>query len=372
MPEFLISFLALIRKEVLMIVKDKQSRMILVMPILMQTLLFGYVTTFDLNNVKYAVLDEDRSFASRELISSFDGSPIFIRVQTLDNSSGIAHTIDSKKAVLVLYIEQNFEAKLSAGQNASVQILVDGRNSNVAGTAMGYAVEVVSTYNTKRMATQNVGAPSVQITSRSWFNPNLETRWNIMASMVAVMVVVQVLLLASQAVAREKEFGTLEQLLITPYTPFTIMLGKALPSVFVGLLQSSIILPISIFWFKIPFVGSYTTLYLGLILFTFSIVGIGLCISVISNNMQQALLYTFSLLMPMILLSGFLTPVDSMPTFFQYATLLNPIRYGVTFAQRVYLEGATLGAVSELYLILLAMAIVTLSGAAWLFKNRLG
>lgn len=372
MPQFLIGFFALIHKEMLMIAKDKRSRILLIMPIFMQSIVFGYVATFDLNRVNYVLIDEDKSFASRELIKYFDGSPIFNRVQTLDNTIKIASMLDTKQALLILHIEQNFETKLNSGQNASVQLLVDGRNSNAAGTAMSYASEIINTFNKNRLINQNISVPSVQIISRSWFNPNLETRWNIIASMVAIMAVIQVLLIAGQSLAREKELGTLEQLLITPYAPITIMLGKALPAILVGLVQSTLVLLIGIFWFKIPFAGSYGTLYIGLILFTFAIVGIGLCISVISNSMQQAMLYTFSLLMPMMLLSGFLTPISSMPTFFQYATLLNPIRHGVELVQRIYLEGAVFTAVFETYMALTAIAVLTLSAALWLFKNRLG
>jgi ABC-2 type transport system permease protein len=371
MLDYILNVLVLFRKEALMILKDKRSRIILVMPILAQTMLFGYVATYDLNKIEYALLDEDHSLASRELARSFEASPIFHRMLTLNNSMEIADVLDNKKVLLVLHIGPQFERRLNLGQTVPVQVLVGGRNSNVAGTASGYASSIVEGFTNKRLRERGITGSAITISSRAWFNPNLETRWNIISGLLAVLAVIQVTVLAGQSVAREKEQGTFDQLLVTPFGPMAIMFGKALPPVLVGLVQSSIVLFIALNWFAIPFSGSLATLYFALILFNFAIVGIGLCISALTSTMQQAMLYSFTLLMPMILLSGFTTPITSMPEAFQYATQINPVRYGVELAQRIYLEGAGLNEIKHLFWPLGAMAFVTLGMASRLFLSKL-
>ena len=212
---------------------------------------------------------------------------------------------------------------------------------------------------------------TLSLSSRAWFNPNLETRWNIISGMIAILSTIQVMVLAGQSVAREKEQGTFDQLLVTPFGPTTIMLGKALPPVLVGLGQSSLVLLIALFWFGIPYAGSFALLYLGLVIFNFTVVGVGLCVSAVTATMQQAMLYTFTLLMPMILLSGFTTPISSMPHALRLATLFNPARYGVEFAQRIYLEGAGTAEMLPVFWPLAVMSVVTLGAASRLFRSRL-
>ena len=369
MADFFHNILALCRKEVLILLQDKRNRFILVAPILVQTLIFGYVASYDLNRVEYAVLDADRSAASRTLLAQFDGSPNFVRVATLDSPAQMDRLVDSRKTLLVVHIGQHFERELQAGNVVPVQVIVDGRNSNVAGIAAGYANALVNAFN----AAWSGGAslPMPDIATRAWFNPNLVTRWNIISGMLVVLAVVQVTILAGQSVAREKEQGTFDQILVTPLGPMELLLGKALPPVVIGLVQSSLVLLIALEWFSIQFQGSYLLLYAGLFIYNCAIVGIGLCISALTATMQQAMLYCFTALMPMILLSGFATPIASMPAALQKATLLNPARYGVAFAQSIYLEGATLDAVLPLYIPLAIMACITLGTASRLFRTRL-
>ncbi len=371
MYQFFLEVLVLLRKEILGIHKDKRNRVILVMPVLIQTFIFGYVATFDLNNVEFAVLDQDRSSLSRELISYFEGSPNYIRVLTLENSSQIANVLDNNKALMIVHIESGFERKINSGQSADVQVLVDGRNSNVSGTVSGYASSIVEDFNSYLREKQGISQEMLNIEKRAWFNPNLETRWNITTGMLALLSVIQIIVLAGQTVAIEREQGTFDQLLVTPLHPITILIGKALPPVIIGIFQATIVLAISLWWFNIPFAGSYLLLFISLLLFDFAVVGIGLCISVLTSTMQQALLYSFTLLMPMILLSGFLTPISSMPQILQIATLANPVRYGVELTQRIYMEGSTFSQISHLLYPLGIIALITLSLAASLFRKRI-
>ena len=364
MREFLLGVFVLCRKE-LLIIKDKRARIILVMPIVLQTILFGHVATYDVTNVSYALLDFDRSKTSRDLVRLFDGSGIFHRVKNLSSSREIAATIDSKDALLVIHIEHGFERALHSGGVAQVQLLLDGRNSNVAGVVLGYAQTLVATYS----ASLHGSSSALSIESRAWFNPNLETRWGILSALTAVMAVIQVLSIAGQSVAREKEQGTFDQLLVTPLHPAQVLIGKAVPPVLVGLLQSAIVLIVAIWLFHIPFQGSYALFFFALTIYTLSVVGIGLCVSAFAKNMQQAMLYNFTLLMPMILLSGFATPIRSMPYCFQIATMANPVRYGVEFAQRIYLEGAGFEQILPDLIPLSIMALITLPCAAYLFTS---
>ncbi len=376
MLDFLYRVLVLFRKEVRVILKDKQSRFILIVPVIMQSILFGYVATYDLNKVHYALLDEDKTALSRELVMRFEGSGIFERVLTLDNAARIASVMDGEQALLVLHIGSRFSHALTGGaaangKDASVQVIVDGRNGNVAGIAAEYAATIIDGFNRARAGEQGVSLPGARVVARSWYNPNLETRWNVVSGLIAAMSMIQVLMITALSVAREKEQGTFEQLLVTPLGPLAIMLGKSLPSVAIGLVQSAIVLLVALFWFNIPFAGSYALFFGGLLLFNFAVVGIGLAVSALTATMQQAMLYAFSLIMPMILLSGLMTPVSSMPRGMELATRLNPPRYGIELAQRIYLEGATLADVANDIWPLVLISIVTLSFATWLFRRHL-
>lgn len=365
---FIRSLIVLCRKEFLTIVKDPANRVILIGPVLLQSVLFGYGATYDLNHAPYAVLDQSHGQASAELLARFDGSGIFKRIATLQTPADIARVIDNDQALLVLHIAPDFDERISSGQNAPVQLVLDGRNSTTAGMAAGHVANLIAHYNA---SLRGGGAPLVHIEMRAWFNPNLETRWNIIPGLIAALSMIQTLMLAALSVAREREQGTFDQLLVTPLGPIEIMIGKAAPPIVIGLMQSSIILIISLFWFRIPMAGSLLTLYLGLLTFTFACVGVGLSISALSTNMLQAVVYAFVLIMPLIMLSGLATPVRNMPEALQIATYANPLRFAIDLVRRVYLEGASLADVAVNFVPMLVMAAITLPLAAWLFRNRL-
>jgi ABC-2 type transport system permease protein len=362
----------LCRKELLAVLKDPATRVILVVPVIMQSLLFGYAATYDLNQVDYALLDQSHSSASAALVARFDGSQAFQRAATLNSESEIAPLIDTEKVLLVIHIGPRFAQQLAAGQNAPIQLIVDARNSNTAGSAAGAVETIVAQFNDEwRVQHGGAKAPPVTIVPRAWFNPNLTTRWNFMPGMIAALSMIQTLLLTALSVAREREQGTFDQLLVTPLSPTEIMIGKALPPIAIGLVQATLVLLVTRFWFQVPLAGSLATLYTGLVFFTVASVGIGLSISAVSANMQQAMLYTFVLIMPMMLLSGLTTPVSNMPRALQIATLANPLRFAIDLVQRVYLEGVGLATVWHNLIPLAIISAVTLPLAAWLFRNRL-
>lgn len=371
MLDSLFRILALTRKELLAILKDPRSRYSLIVPPLLQCLIYGYVATYDLNDVPYAVLDQDRSAASRSLLAKLDGSGVFQRVASLHRAADVKTTINDQRALLVIQIDHDFERRLLAGRQAAVQVIADGRNSNTAGTALGYINAIVESFNVDwRLAHGQRGA-QIRLVTRAWYNPNLETRWHMIPALIGTLTFIQTLLLTGLSVAREREQGTFDQLLVTPFRPVEIMAGKAAPSVLVGIVQATLVLLVAQLWFRIPFAGSFLTLYAGLCVFLMAAVGMGLLLSSVVATMQQAMLFSFMLIMPFALLSGLTTPISSMPVMLQYLTLANPLRYAIDIARRVYLEGVGLGLLIQDLWPLALIAAVTLSAASWMFRHRL-
>ncbi|MDR0378571.1 MAG: ABC transporter permease [Candidatus Accumulibacter sp.] len=364
--------LALIRKELLAILKDPKSRVSVLVPPIIQCIIFGYAASYDLNNVSYVVLDRDHSGSSRALIAAIDGNGTFQRVATLQKTSEIPDWITDRQATLAIVIDRDFERRLMAGKTAGIQVIADGRNTNTAGTAQAYISAIVASFARKwRDENGYSTAPGVQVNIRAWYNPNLETRWNMIPSLIGSITMMMTMILAAMSVAREREAGTFEQLLVTPYRPWEIMVGKALPSMLVGLAQATLILLVAQLWFRIPFAGSYFILYLSLIEFLAASVGIGLFLSSIVRNMQQAMTGSVIVIMPFMLLSGLATPIMNMPDVLQYLTALNPLRYAISITRQIYLEAAGIGQLLPEMLALSAIAAVTLPIAAWMFRNRL-
>jgi ABC-2 type transport system permease protein len=371
MLDALLRIVALTRKELLAVLKDRRARLSLFIPPVVQALIFGYAATYDLNHVTYAALDQDHSAASRQLLAGLDGSGVFERVANLQRAADIASLIDARTALLVVKIDPQFERRLMSGQSPDIQLIADGRNSNTAGTAMGYVGSIVQQFNARWAHDHGLPAAPVQIVTRAWYNPNLETRWFMIPGMIGTLTLIQTMLLTAMSVAREREQGTFDQLLVTPFRPYEIMAGKALPSMLVGTIQATGVLLVAQLWFHIPFAGSYLTLYSGLFLFLLAAVGIGLLISAVAATMQQAMLYSLLLIMPFSLLSGLTTPISSMPTAVRYLTAANPLSYVIDITRRVYLEGAGLDLlVADLWPLAL-IATLTLTAASWMFSHRM-
>jgi ABC-2 type transport system permease protein len=371
MLEGFFRIVALTRKELLQILKDPRSRYSLLIPPILQCLIYGYVATYDLNDVPYAAFDQDRSAASQKFFAMLDGSGVFRRVANLNRAADVKKTINERRALLVVQIQPDFERRLLSGRLADVQVIADGRNSNTAGTATGYIGDIVQSFNVGWLKEQGEPNAPIRLTMRAWYNPNLETRWHMIPALIGTLTFIQTLLLTGLSVAREREQGTFDQLLVTPFRPVEIMAGKALPGMFVGIVQATLVLLVAQLWFRIPFAGSFVTLYAGLIVFLLAAVGMGLLLSATSATMQQAMLFSFLLMMPFALLSGLTTPISSMPVALQYVTLLNPLRYAIDMAHRVYLEGVSLNLLLPQLWPLALIALVTLSGASWLFRHRL-
>lgn len=363
--------IALIVKELLALFKDPKSRTVLVVPPLLQLLIFGYAATFELRDIPFAVCNEDRGSVSRQLEAMFDGAPAFHRVATLDDARGMAPLVDARRALLVLHIDRNFGADLLAGRPAPLQVIVDGRNSNTAMIALNYATSIVDAFNAAWLEEHGQPAAPSRLETRAWFNPNLESRWFFIPGLIGLLALITTILVTALTVAREREQGTFDQLLVTPLRPREILLGKALPGFLVGLVQGTVILLVAVLWFKVPLRGSVAALYVGLMLFLLSGVGVGLLISSLAVTQQQGLLGAFLFMVPAVILSGFATPIANMPEAVQLLTRLDPLRYFLVVLRKVFLEGAGFAVLAPEMWPMALIGVGALLAAGWLFRHRL-
>ncbi len=361
---------ALVVKELLALVRDRQGRFVLIVPPIVQLLVFGYAATFDLENVAVAVYNEDRGAVSRELLARIEGSPHFHIIARLERDADIAPLVDRRRVLLVLRIGPRFSADLAAGRPASLQLILDGRNSNTAMIALNYLRGVVLNFNLARLAENGRTVAPTLLTVRAWYNENLSSRWFIVPGIIGLLTLVVSLVVTALSVAREREAGTFDQLLVTPLSPLEILLGKALPGLVVGVLQATVIILLAVFWFGIPLRGELAALYLGLVLFLLSAIGIGLMISSFSTTQQQAVLGAFLFLVPAVILSGFATPIANMPEVVQWLTYLDPLRYFLLLVRGVFLEGLGMADLVHYYWPMALMGVLAMAAAGWLFRHR--
>ena len=363
--------LATALKEFQAILRDRQSRLVLIGPPIAQLLIFGYAATFDLNNIPVAIYNQDGSSLSRELVSHIDGSPHFEVIKNIQHDDEISPLIMTKKALMVIYIKSDFSNEQAINHSSHLQVIVDGRNSNTALLALNYIRTILIDFNRQFLKTQGRHPPPAVLKIRSWFNPNLLSRWFIVPGIVALLTLVVPLIITALSVAREREAGTFDQILVTPLSPFQILMGKSIPGVVIGLVQGTIIILLTVLWFKIPLLGSIGTLYLGLTLFLLSTVGIGLMISSLSITQQQGLMGAFLFLVPAVILSGFATPIANMPELVQDLTYINPMRYFLIIVRGVYLEGNSYADLISQFWPMTLIGLISLTLAGWMFKHRM-
>jgi ABC-2 type transport system permease protein len=362
---------ALMIKEFLALLKDKKGRMVFIGPPIIQLIVFGYAATFDLNQVPYAVFNEDSGAASRQFLQRVEGSPAFSLTGYLQSDRQIAPLIDTKKVLLVLHIGPRFTEQLLLHRTAPLQVIIDGRNSNTAMLVAGYMRTILTRFNQDWAETHGYSPSPANLNIRAWFNPDLQSRWFIVAGIVGLLTLVVTVMVTALSVAREREAGTFDQLLVTPLRPVEILIGKALPGIVIGFLEANLIILIAVLWFHVPLRGSLLALYIGLFLFLLSVTGVGLMISSIAVTQQQGLLGGFLFLVPSIILSGFATPIANMPETVQYLTLINPMRYFLVILRSVFLEGASVTLLWPEYWPMAIIGLFNLALAAWLFRHRM-
>jgi ABC-2 type transport system permease protein len=334
-------------KEFIQVFRDKRTRLVLFGPPIIQMLIFGYAATFEIHHVPTVVLDLDHSQESRELISRFSSSPYFDVQRQLTDYRQIGDLIDQGKATIGLEINAGFAQNLRKGQTAPLQVIVDATNSNTALIASGYITQIALGFAQDyqkdrifRISPQMMEEiPSVQLEPRPWYNPDLRSRWFFVPGVIGSLTLVLVVTLTAFAVVREREIGTLEQIMVTPIRPAEFLLGKTLPFFLIGLFDVSLIATVGTLWFQIPFRGQILVLFAGAILFLLCMLGVGLLISTVSSTQQQAMVTAFFFIMPAITFSGFGFPISTMPPWLQYLTYLSPLRYFLVVLRGTYLKG---------------------------------
>ena len=338
-------------KEFIQVFRDKRTRFILIGPPIVQMVIFGYAATFEIRHVPTVVLDLDQTQESRELISRFSSSPYFTIERRLASSAQIRDLIDSGAATIGLEIDAGFAQKLRKGQTAPLQVIVDATNSNTALIASAYVSQIALGYvqqaqqdRMARIAPQlTAQMPSVSLEDRPWYNVNLSSRWFFVPGVIGSLTLVLVITLTAFAVVREREIGTLEQIMVTPIRPAEFILGKTLPSFLIGLFDVSLIAVVGTLWFQVPFRGHIAVLFAGSVLFLLCMLGVGLLISTVSSTQQQAMVTAFFFIMPAITFSGFGFPIATMPQWLQYFTYLSPLRYFLVVLRGTYLKGVGIG-----------------------------
>lgn len=334
-------------KEFLQVFRDKRTRFVVIGPPIIQMLVFGYAATLEVRHVPIEILDLDRSRQSRDLLAGFSSSPYFDLVAYAANRSELERAIARGDAAVGIQIRAGFARDLLAGQAAPLQVLVDGTNSNTALVALGYVNQVADRY-AGRVSDERLARaapllvseiPRVELAPRPWFNTNLESRWFFVPGVIGTLILVMIVLLTAFAVVREREIGTLEQIMVTPIRRTEFILGKTIPFFLIGLADAALIATVGTLWFGVPFRGSLLVLGLGTIVFLLCMLGAGLLISTVSATQQQAMVSAFFFDIPAIIFSGFGFPIASMPPALQRLSYLDPLRYFLVVIRGVYLKG---------------------------------
>ncbi len=338
---------AMLVKEFLQVFRDKRTRFLLFGPPVIQMVIFGYAATLDIQHVPMAILDYENSQVSRDFVSRFQGSRYFqVREQTLDRER-VRRLVDRGDVLLAVQINAGFSEQLFKGQTAPVQVIVDASNSNTALISLGYVNQVASKfaqdYQVKmldRTSTATpVRIPSIVLQRQPWFNPDLSSQWFFVPGVMGNLITLVIVMLTAFAVVREREIGTLEQIMVTPIGQAEFILGKTIPFFLIGLFDAVLITAVGTFWFRVPLRGSLLVLLAGTVLYLFCALGVGLLISTISVNQQQAMVSAFFFLMPAIIFSGFASPISSMPAGLQLFTYADPLRYFIVILRGVFLKG---------------------------------
>jgi len=365
----------LVIKEFLAIFRDPASRMVVAIPPLIQLFVFSFAATLEVRNAGLGIYNEDGGLLGRELVARFWSVPItFSRIVPCENLNDVREALDTQRVLAVVHIPQDFSRELQSGQTPTVQVLLDGRRSNAAMVVQGYIGRIIAQFAQERMTTnenRRTRSPQLVSVTRVWFNENLHPLWSSVPALLGILTNLVALLVTSLSVARERELGTFDQLLVSPLRPGEILVGKAVPAFVVAYVEGGLMVAVAVTIFGIPFRGSLLLLAAALFVFLLAIVGIGLWISSLAATQQQALLGSFTYMVPAVLLSGFATPVENIHPAIRWISDIDPLRYMVAINRMMFLENPTPDVVLPYVWPLIPIAVFTLVSAAWLFRHRL-
>jgi ABC-2 type transport system permease protein len=374
----------LIRKEFIQIRRSRQNFALLLIAPVIQLLIFGYASRLDVRDVSTVVADLDRSALSREIVEAFSRSGYFTIKQMLNSYDEADRWLETGQAAMAILIPPDLERRIKARRTALVGILIDGVDTTTAGTVSGYAQSILQRFSADILSqrvnqmqgqlfetsTPHLIVPAAAEASRAWFNPNLNSKDFFVPGVVVIILLALTTILTSSVIVREKEIGTIEQLMVAPISRLELILGKTIPCFIIEIITMSVVVPLAFLIFDIPFRGSMIFFFATAVLFLITIAGTGITISTFCRTQQQAILTSFMFLQPAVLLSGYAFPIENMPSVIQYVTYLNPLRYFITIVRGVFLKGIGWDILWPQILPMLAMAVFYLGLAAFLFKKR--
>lgn len=370
--------MAILIKEFKQIFRDPRMKTVIFITPLIQIILFGYAANKDINYVPTAIFDRDNTPESRELLRDFTYSKYFVPEHYIFSSKEQNLVLDKGLASVVIRIDRGFGRNLTSGKDAAIQLSFDGTDSNTAMIVMGYANTVVSNYR-YRLLKKDIEAigltkntPSVDLHDRAWFNGNLISRNYYLPGVIATIVTMMSLMLSAMAIVKEKEIGTMEQLIVSPIKPFELIMGKLLPFAIIALVQIFLITILGVLWFHVPLRGNLFLLLFSTCIYLFTTLGIGLFISTISSTQQEAMMSIFLFYLPTVLLSGFAYPVANMPQLVQWFTFINPLRYFMVIIRGIFLKGVGIDILWVQLLPLLFIGLVVISLSVLRFRKSLG
>ncbi len=364
----------LVRKEFIQVFRDRRNRPILVVSPLIQLILFGYVVTTDVRDIRMGVVDHSKTPESRRLLEAFDANPTFRILYRLEDPRALDRLLLRRRVDLGIWIPPGFQATLRKGKSAAVQIIADGSMSNMAGVRIAYASSVVEAYNMRvlqKRYRRKIDFGEIDLRVRTWYNPNLDSQFYYVPGIVAFLVMLLTLLLTSMAVVREKEAGTMEQLIVTPLKPSEMILGKTIPFILIAQAQMILVILFALAWFRIPMKGSAVLLLGATGLFLLSTLGIGLFISTVSRTQQQAVMTNFFFIIPFFMLSGFVFPIANMPFVVRVLTHLDPLRHFLVIIRGVFLKGTGIAVLWPQFLEMAILGGLVFIGAVSRFRKRL-
>ena len=359
----------LVRKELQLAFRDPQSRRLLILPVILQLLLFPFAATLEVRNATLAVLDRDGGASAHELVQRLAATAAFPRVVMLRSEQELERRVDDQDVLLALEIPEDFSRRVASGRPADILAVIDGRRSNSAQIAAGYATAVVEAYGAERAAQAGFAAPS-SIVVRHRYNPNLEYQWFMLPVLVANLTPIGSLIVTALSVAREREQGTLDQLLVSPLTPGLVMVGKTVPALIVAFGQATLVASAAVFIYRVPFLGSVGLLYLSMLCYGLSLAGFGLFISSLCETQQQAFLGVFSFMVPAVMLSGFIGPVENMPLVFRGLSWIDPLTHFISIVKGLFLKGHGFAILWPDLWPLLLIASFTMTTGFWMFRRR--
>jgi len=365
--------LSMLRKEFRQLLRDPRMRLVLFVAPVVQTFVFSYAATNDVRHAPTAIYDLDNTPESRALIRDFTSSGYFEETQRVETDEQQNRVLDASEVVAVLRINHGFAADLVGNRNPQVQLTLDGTDSNTAGILEGYAASIIKRFNSSRAGRVNIEYfPQIELRPRAWFNPDLASRNFYVPGVIALIITLMTLLLTSMAIVREKESGTIEQLIVSPLRPAELILGKLLPFAMIAVIEVILVALLAVLWFDIPIHGSPPLLLACTLVYVTCSLGVGLFISTISSTQQEAMMSTFLFFFPAILLSGFVFPIDNMPTVVQYLTYLDPLRYFIAILRGIFLKGVGINYLWPHIAVLFAMGATILTLSAMRFRRHLG